>query len=192
MNGFVKKTLAAWVVSGFAAMSGCVHEGFRDPCYPERYSAIARQEVRAAFAPQVNNGHVLDQTVWNTDFEPRSDTLTAGGKEHLAYLARRRPTPDPVVYLQTAQDVPAVYEPAAPDKYMMARNQLDSQRAVAAQKYLVAISAPRAIPWEVKVHDPPTVGANGEQTDIMMQMYDKTVFTTMQNGNGATAGSSGH
>ena len=66
------------------------------------------------FAPQVNNGQVLDQTIWNYHFEPGTDRLTAGGLEHLAYIARRRPHPDTAVYLQTAQDV--AYDPASPDK----------------------------------------------------------------------------
>ena len=69
-----------------------------DPCYPERYNYQARQEVVASYTPQVQNGHVLDQTVWNYDFEAGTDRLTGGGLEHLAYLARRRPQPDPVVY----------------------------------------------------------------------------------------------
>ena len=74
---------------------------------------------RRPIAPQVSNGHVLDQTVWNYDFEPGTDKLTGGGLEHLAYLARRRPQPDPMVYLQTAQDV--AYDPASPDKLAATR-----------------------------------------------------------------------
>src|SRR3954447_10228040 len=57
-----------------------------DCCYPQRYWYQARQEVRAALAPQVQNGHVLDQTVWNWDFEPGTGKLTDGGLAHLAYL----------------------------------------------------------------------------------------------------------
>src|SRR4051812_19110825 len=36
-----------------------------DPCWPERYNTLARRSVNHAMAPQVMNGHVLDQTVWN-------------------------------------------------------------------------------------------------------------------------------
>ncbi len=62
---------------------------------------------------------MLDQTVWNYHFEPGTDKLTPGGLEHLAYLARRRPYPDPVVFLQTAQDV--AYDPARRTKMRGAR-----------------------------------------------------------------------
>src|SRR3954453_10883192 len=98
MNGFSAKAMTALALATAAAASqGCY--GYRDlvdPCYPQRYSFMARKEVKAALAPQVNNGHVLDQTMWNYHFEPGTDRLTAGGIEHLAYLARRRPAPDPL------------------------------------------------------------------------------------------------
>src|SRR5947209_1427699 len=121
MKGFIAKSLVAFCGSGLlAVVGGCnVYRNIVDPCYPERYDYAARQEVTAAMAPQVFNGHVLDQTVWNYHFEydalkhEGTDKLTPGGLEHLAYLARRRPTADPVVYLQTAQDI--VYDPADPD-----------------------------------------------------------------------------
>src|SRR5258708_5901491 len=107
MNGVIRNVvLALCSAGGLAAAQGCYHyRDVVDPCYPQRYENAARQEVNGAFAPQVNNGHVLDQTVWTYYFEAGTDRLTPGGQEHLAYLARRRPYPDPVIYLQTAQDV---------------------------------------------------------------------------------------
>ncbi|HZU37657.1 MAG TPA: type II secretion system F family protein [Gemmataceae bacterium] len=178
MNGFRgHKLLAAGLVVGLATAAGCVCDDVVDPCYPERYEAMSRQEANAAFAPQMNNGHVLDQTVWNYDFQSGTDVLTAGGRDHLAYLARRRPAPDPVVYLQTAQDV--AYDPAAPDRYMVDRNQLDARRVVAVQKYLAAIGGARGIPFEVKVHDPPQVGTEGVPVDLQLQKFNQATFVPL-------------
>jgi hypothetical protein len=111
--------------------------------------------VIANFCPQVQNGHVLDQTVWNCHFEAGTDRLTPGGLDHLAYLARRRPHPDPIVFLQTAQDVP--YNPAEPDKMVVARRELDDKRVQAIKNFLTAQTAGRAVDFQVLVHDPADV-----------------------------------
>jgi hypothetical protein len=103
-------------------------------------------------APQVQNGHVLDQTVWNYYFEPGSDKLTTGGLERLAYLARRRPSPDTVLYLQTAQDV--VYDQTTPEKMVETRQTLDGKRIAAVQAYLTAQTAGRPTQFQIYVHDP--------------------------------------
>src|SRR5436190_5624671 len=115
MKGFIPKGVTALCLTSGLALGGGCHDyrDLVDPCYPERYEYAARQEVHGALAPQVNNGHVLDQTLWNYHFEAGTDKLTPGGMQHLAYLARRRPAPDCIVYLQTAQDLP--YDPATPD-----------------------------------------------------------------------------
>src|SRR5262249_55662804 len=115
MKGFITQTMAvALVTGGLALSSGCdAYRNIVDPCYPQRYEFQSRREVVSAIAPQVLNGHVLDQTVWNYQFESGTDKLTPGGMEHLAYLARRRPAPDPNIYLQTAEDI--TYDQAAPD-----------------------------------------------------------------------------
>src|SRR5437867_1886311 len=99
MKGFITRTVTVLCAgSGLALAGGCWYRDIVDPCYPQRYEFVARQEVGAAFAPQVFNGHVLDQTIWNYQFEGGTDKLTPGGMEHLAYLARRRPFPDGVIY----------------------------------------------------------------------------------------------
>ncbi|MBV9125011.1 MAG: hypothetical protein JO112_16780, partial [Planctomycetes bacterium] len=138
-------------------------------CWPERYNAMAHQELDEAFCPQVNNGHVLDQTVWNTDFEPGTDRLSVGGREHLNYLSRRRPAPDPTIYLQTAQDVPGGYDPEHLERYVEYRNHLDGQRIQAVQKYLMAYNAGRNVNFNVVVHDPPEVGLSGVPANISIQ-----------------------
>lgn len=158
MNGFIAKRIGAFCLAGgLAGLGGCeCYRNLVDPCWPDRYAYAARQEVCQGFVGQVNNGHVLDQTVWNYHFEAGSERLTPGGMKHLANLARRRPCPDARIYLQTAQDVP--FDPAAPEKFVDARNNLDNQRVEAIQKYLNAQTAERPVPWLVAVHDPHEVG----------------------------------
>jgi hypothetical protein len=146
-----------WLAGGLALACGCEHyRNLVDPCWPERYTYAARHNLNEAFATQAYNGHVLDQTVWNYHFEPGKDVLTPGGLEHLAYLARRRPAPDAVVYLQTAQDIP--YDQAAPDRFVEQRNTLDQRRAEVIRKYLLAQTANRPVDFQVVVHDPAEPG----------------------------------
>src|SRR5262249_50673817 len=172
MKGFIRKSLAALCLAGgLTGGGGCnAYRDLVDPCYPERYEFAASQEVHAALAPQVYNGHVLDQTVWNYQFETGTDRLNAGGMEHLAYLARRRPCPDPCVYLQTAQDIP--YDPAAPDRFAEQRARLDNQRIQALQNYLSAQTAARHMTFDVVVHDPAEVGIEAVPIGVSLQkMY---------------------
>jgi hypothetical protein len=161
MNGFIKKKLAACVAGGLVLGGGCHYRDLVDPCYPERYEYAARQEIYGAVAPQVSNGHVLDQTIWNYHFEPGKDRLTPGGLEYLAYLARRRPCPDPTVYLQTAQDL--LYDQAKPEGYATARAALDAARMKAVKDFLTAQTAGRQVDFQVVVHDPADPGIAAAQ-----------------------------
>jgi hypothetical protein len=158
MKGFMAKTAAVCLAAGgLSAAGGCY--GYRDlvdPCYPQRYEHMARVEVKDSFVPQVNNGHILDQTVWNYQFEPGTAILTPGGMEHLAYLARRRPCPDPTIYLEVAQDIG--YDPANPAAFIEARNILDAKRVQAVQDYLTAQTAGRAVAFTIVRHDPADPG----------------------------------
>jgi len=156
MKGFVGKavTLLGWA-SALAGV-GCCHtyRDLVDPCYPERYEYQARAETNGAFAPQVSNGHVLDQTIWNYHFEAGTDRLTPGGLEHLAYLARRRPIADPVIYLQTAHDL--AYNPDKAGELAVKRDDLDAKRAIAIKSYLAAQTAgSRPMDFQVLRHNPP-------------------------------------
>jgi len=178
MKGFIAKSFMALCGAGaLAGIGGCdVYRNIVDPCYPERYDYAARQEVIAATAPQIANGHVLDQTVWNYHFEydavnhVGTDKLTPGGLDHLAYLARRRPSPDPVVYLQTAQDVP--YDPADPDGLADKRARLDARRIQAIQNFLTAQTAGRHAGFQVVVHDPAEPGFSAVAGNLAVQsMY---------------------
>src|SRR4051794_26945842 len=141
MNGFVGKAVALLGWAGALAGGGCCHtySDLVDRCYPERYEFQARAEVNGAFAPQVSNGHVLDQTIWNYHFEAGTDRLTPGALEHLAYLARRRPVADPMVYLQTAHDI--AYNPDKPGDLTARRANLDAKRAVAIKSFLTEQTA---------------------------------------------------
>jgi hypothetical protein len=172
MNGFIARSLTA--LCGAAALTagpGCYgYNDLVDPCYPERYEHASRQETIGHIAPQVQNGHVLEQTVWNYHFEPESDKLTAGGVQHLAYLARRRPCPDPVIYLQTAQDLP--YDSAKPDELAQKRVDLDQKRVQAIQEYLRVQTAGRPVAFQVVTHDPPVPGISAVPANIaVQQMY---------------------
>src|SRR5436309_10856752 len=106
MKGFIAKALAEGCLTGAAAAGGCAqYRNVVDPCYPQRYECTARKEVLEAFGPQVQNGHILDQTIWNYHFVEGTDKLTAGGYDFLDYLVRRRPAPDGRVFLATARDL---------------------------------------------------------------------------------------
>src|SRR5207244_2073919 len=122
------------------------------------------------FAPQVQNGHCLEQTVWNYQFEPGTDKLTPGGLERLTFLARRRPYPDCTIFLATAHDI--VYDPAAPAKYEEQRANLDLRRIQAIQTYLAAETSGRHLGFEVVVHDPPEASLAAQAMGISVgKMY---------------------
>jgi len=171
MKGLIRKAAAALCCLAGVGGLGCyTYRDLVDPCYPERYNYQARQEVIASYTPQEQNGHVLDQTVWNTYFEAGTDRLTGGGLERLAYLARRRPQPDPVVYLQAAQDVS--YDQAKPDEMADRRQELDAKRVVAVQRFLNAQTGGRRGEFQVLIHDPaevnvPAAYGSAEYTQII-------------------------
>src|SRR5437763_7237696 len=103
MRATWSRALAASCLAGGLASGGCwQYRDCVDPCWPERYSCEARHEVLASFSPQVANGHILDQTLWNWQFEPGTDRLNGAGMLQLDVLSRRRPVPDTRLFLQTA------------------------------------------------------------------------------------------
>jgi hypothetical protein len=200
MKGFITRGLTTACLAGVLALAGgCeLYHNLVDPCYPQRYEYMSRQEANAAMAPQVSNGRVLDQTVWNYHFDSGTDRLNAAGMEHLSYLARRRPLPDALVYLQTAQDI--AFDVNAPDKFAMLRTDLDNHRLQAVQKYLNAITAGRQLSFEVVVHDPSNVGlpaaplgGDGKYPGAVQKMYlgfqgNLTPITGGSSSQGAGAG----
>jgi len=162
MKGFISRTaMAASLVSAIVVLSGCYgYKDVVDPCYPWRYNWAAQQEVCEPLAIQVNNGHVLDQTVWTSDFERGRAVLTRSGEDHLLTLLRRRPHPDPVVYLATAtvgssETNDVMYSLGrAPEVVSQDREKLNQDRIQAIQHYLAAQTAGRNLSFQVYVHDP--------------------------------------
>lgn len=161
---------AALAVGGGMAGIGCVHtdrpglqnrySNLVDTSWPERYASVARKEVLTPFAIQVNNGHIIDQTIYSYHFEPGSDKLTTGGREKLDVLDHRRPTPDPMIYLQVAQD--QAYDPAHPEKFVADRNTLDAKRAQAILRYLNASTPDRPVNWQVQLIDAASITVPAE------------------------------
>ena len=184
---------AAFLLGGAGSLAGAVgcfeYRDLVDPCYPQRYEFAARNEVHEVIAPQVLNGHVLDQSVCDDHFEAGTDKLTAGGLEHLKYLARRRPQADPVVFLQAAQDV--AYDPAHPDAYAKARAELTNKRLVAVQTFLGAYTDGAPVGFRVVIHDAPVPGqsAVGVARSVLLKNASyQGALPTGGGGGGATGG----
>jgi len=125
---------------------------YYDPCWPERYTSVARQEVLEPFAAQAMNGAVIDNTVWNYHFEPQTDRLTPAGLEKIDYLVRRRPGPETHLFVQTARDL--AYAPEAADKLVADRIALDTKRMAAVKKYFATQAAAKGVIPDVQVIDP--------------------------------------
>lgn len=165
MTGITRKMLAGAFLAGGLAATGCHHGGaggghnnHGDPCWPERYSNESRAATVAQFQPQVENGHILDQTIWNEHFEYSSDKLTGMGMDKLDQLARRRPQPDQRLFLQTSRDIP--YDAEKPTEYASKRVELDLKRTEAVQRYLKATLTGRDVAFDIQVHDPAKPGIN--------------------------------
>lgn len=159
MKGFIRKaTFATCLATGLLSAAGCYesYDDLVDPCWPQRYTAIAREEVNAPLATQANNGMVLDQTVWNYHFRTGTDELTPGGLALLDRLARRRPAPVSEVFMQTAHDVTYGGKPA---EFAKERADVDGSRVKAVADYLAAVRPD--VSFNVTVHDPNPVGMSG-------------------------------
>ncbi|MBI3821100.1 MAG: hypothetical protein HY289_00295 [Planctomycetes bacterium] len=107
MKGFIKQAAAVGCFSAaLFAVLGCQHyREVVDPCWPARYNGMARQSIRDMNGAQEDQGHKLDQTLWNHHFEAGTDILNAAGKDQLRYISRRQPHPDFQIWLQFPHDV---------------------------------------------------------------------------------------
>jgi hypothetical protein len=156
MKGFKTKLLSAAAVAGGMMAADCHHGDLDrkhgDPCWPDRYANEARAAAVATFQPQVENGHVLDQTVWNMHFEFGTDKLNGEGMDKLDQLSRRRPSPDTRLFLQTARDIS--YDAEKPGDYATKRVELDSKRIASVQRYLKATLTGREVAFDIQIHDP--------------------------------------
>jgi hypothetical protein len=148
---------------GPLGLVGCCHyKDVVDPCYPERYNAMARKELTQAFNGQIQNGHVLDQMVLDSHFKSGTAVLTPGGIEKLNYFIRRRPCPDTQLYLQNAliiqsdealQEKQLLWNPEKPEEMIKARNKLNDERKEAIKEYLAAATNGRALAFNVETLD---------------------------------------
>jgi hypothetical protein len=191
MKGFISRTaLATCLTAGLAALGGCCgYYDVVDPCYPQRYSFAARKEVCEARYQQCHNGHVLDQTMWNWQFEPGTDKLNPAGMDHLIYLLRRRPCPDQCIYLATAEDI--AYNPDAPEKFVEARADLDGKRVAAIQKYLNAQTSGRGLAFHVVVHDPAEADISAIPVSVAITLRNASFQGSLPGASTGTGGTSG-
>jgi hypothetical protein len=166
----LKAAAAACAVAGSFGAVGC-HSSDKapldhrwaarvDPCWPERYNYVARAEVLSPFAIHAANGEIIDSTLWTYHFDAGTDRINPAGLERLDYLARKRPAPPAKLYLQTARDL--AYDPAAPDKMVAARDDLNVRRAEAIKRYLAASTAGRGLNFEVQTIDPADISFRAE------------------------------
>lgn len=164
-------------------ITGCF--GYRDvvdPYYPKRYNVDARNSVRASLAPQVSNGNVLDQTVWDFHFETGKPELNAMGKDHLKRLARRRPAAQEVIFLQVAQN---------PDENAN-NKELNKARSENIKAYMTKISQDKVHPeFQVVLHDPAEVSGSGIEAARIINGKQSGVSGVFTNGqSGSSSGGS--
>lgn len=127
------------------------YDDVRDPCWPERYNFEARKPVIAVYGAHVNNGHILNQTLVNGDFELGSEKLTQGGLQRLDTLARTRPV-DGHLFLAKSRDVN--YDAAKSADYTRLTGELDGKRINSIMTYLNASTSGRNLNFDVTVIDP--------------------------------------
>ncbi|VTS08156.1 hypothetical protein [Tuwongella immobilis] len=193
MKGFMQRCLAVGGLGLTLAMGvGCTGvtgdrvSNFVDPCWPERYNAQARSSVVSYFGAQAQNGHILDQTIWNYHFEPGTDKLHPGGMEKLDNLIRRRPAPDGRLFLATARDLS--YSEGEPALYAQQRQELDGKRIQAIQRYLNSQTAGRPMQFEVLVHDPVEVNQRGLSASLVDLQNTASVQGSLLGAGGAAGG----
>lgn len=122
------------VLSVFTGCYGTFHDVV-DPCYPERYNCKAREEVREVWDTQGLNGLALEQTLYVHHFEPGSEAIHPGGIALLTRLANRRPAPETVVFVQTAQNTYDL-DYKKPEEYASRRKDLDEKRKASVENFL--------------------------------------------------------
>ncbi len=155
---------AGWAMALLSLVSatgcyGTFHEVV-DPCYPERYNCKAREEVSDLRAAQVQQGLIYEQTLFVHHFNPASETLHPGGIALLQRLANRRPAPEAVIYLQTAQNNYDL-DYKKPEEYASKRKELDDKRKLEIEKFL-KMERPD-VNFTVVVSNPAKVGISGSE-----------------------------
>lgn len=175
MNGFIRKAAAVGCcAAGLLTTVGCTqtYNELVDPCWPQRYNAIAREEVSEPLAIQADNGLILEQTMWNYHFRQGTDQLTPGGQALLSRLARRRPAPVPQIFLQTAHEPDISYIPGKPEQFATDRTELDQKRIKAVTDYLKAEQP--GVSFNVMVHNPTPVGMHSTEASASVRQTQNT------------------
>ena len=186
--------LGLFLAGGSVATTGCGggehYRNLVDICEFDRHNAQARQEAIMGFNPQVQNGQILDQTIWNYDFDPGTDKLNPTGQDKLLQIVRHRPAPDFRIFLATTRDLG--YDQAHPEQFAEESRELDAKRVVAIQKYLGAMTAGRPMTFQVDVHDPnPEIGLYAEQGLRAFRSQNAVYTGTSGGGGGGFSGGGG-
>jgi hypothetical protein len=165
------------------------YANYVDPCWPERYSTVAREQTLAPFATQAANGEIIAQTIWNYHFEAASDKLAPSGVEALDMIVRKRPSPDAAVYVQTARDL--AYEHDKADKLAADRAALDAKRVAQVQKYLSAQAAAKGTTFNVVTLDPADPAFYARYPGNAIQQLPARFTPTLNSGGGGGGGGGG-
>ncbi len=198
MTGKTRKALVAALAAGVLGAVGCaapnVQEEFQkvnnNNGWPERNGYLARQAVLHPFEVQQNNAGVVNDVILNTFFDNGSDKLNGVGRNKLDQLARKMPSPNSTVLVQTSNDV--VYDEKAPEKTATARGDLDQKRASAVLAYLNARPATRGTAFSVQAIDidDPTINSAGPASAVrgLTQQYRSGISGGVSGGNPAGSG----
>lgn len=194
MTGKTRKAFVAALAAGVLGAVGCasgpgLQESFQNVnnnnSWPERNSSLARQTVLHPFEVQQNNAYVVNDVILNAYFDNSSDALNGVGRDKLDQLARRMPAVNPVVWLQTSNDV--VYEAKSPDRTVAARNELDQKRAAAVLAYLSSRPGARGTVFNVQVLDnpDPTTNSTGPASAVrgLQGQYKSGITGSVGGGN---------
>jgi len=127
---------AALALMSVTGCYGTFHEVV-DPCYPERYTCKAREEVNSFRELQIANGTAIEQTLYVHYFKPGSAELNDSGVAFLTRAANRRPMPDSTLFIQTAQNSYDL-DYRNPETYTSTRRDIDAKRKTEVERFLRA------------------------------------------------------
>ena len=134
MKRFMKHFAAASCFgAALLTVMGCEHyRGCGDSCWTKPDNSTVYGRVRERQNAQTDQGHKLEQVVWNSYFakdertNESTSTLNEPGREFLRHVARCQPFPDPQIWLQYPTDVTDTNK----------RDQIIAERRIAIRKFL--------------------------------------------------------
>jgi hypothetical protein len=193
MNGRMKKGITAGLlVAGAFAGAGCCgsYNDLVDPCYPQRYNCMSRAEVDAPLAAQARNGLILDQTLFVHHFAAGSENLLPGGQALLARVARRRPFPEPEVFIQAAQaPYDFEYTTGKEDEALGRQQELNEKRREATLAFLRRVRPD--VPFTVTIHKPSSIGMSAREATTAVQQLRGSATGAFQTNIGGSTGTGG-